>query len=236
MSNENKFVIVPNSVVECEEISPKSLVVYCAIRRHMNKDTLEAFPSIPTIAKESGCGEDLVRKSIKELEKNGFITSIQRKGQSTLYKFSTTKKFEPFSYDFLDDTKIKIREKAYLIMNQKNMFKKEGMGVSSFSTKEIAERVRMSVPTVLSCENNLIKAGYLQKIDSKTLEKDTGLNEQLRFYLLQLYNTVAITKQQTEQNTEDIKLLKEENKEMRKTIEILKRKVFKEEMEEAIVL
>ena len=94
----------------------------------------------------------------------------------------------------------------------------------------------MSVPTVLSCENNLIKAGYLQKIDSKTLEKDTGLNEQLRFYLLQLYNTVAITKQQTEQNTEDIKLLKEENKEMKKTIEILKRKVFKEEMEEAVIL
>ena len=40
---KKQFVVVPNSVVECEEISPKSLVVYCAIRQHMNKETLGKF-------------------------------------------------------------------------------------------------------------------------------------------------------------------------------------------------
>lgn len=236
MSEKNQFVIVPNSAVECDDISPKSLVIYCAIRRHMNNKTLEAYPSVSTIAKEAGCGEDLVRKAIKELEDNGFIKSTKRNGQSTLYKFSETKKFEPFSYDFLDDTKLKIREKAYLIMNQKNMFKKDGIGVSSYSTKEIAEKVRMSIPTVLSCENKLIKAGYLQKIDSKNIDKETGLNEKLRYYLLEMYNAISVTYHQVEKNTEDIENLKKENAEMKKTIEILKRKVFQEEIPEAIIL
>ena len=57
----------------------------------MNKDTLEAFPSIKTIAKEAGCGEDAVRKAVKELVDNKFIEQKIRKGQSTIYKFSSTK-------------------------------------------------------------------------------------------------------------------------------------------------
>lgn len=42
------------------------------------------------------------------------------------------------------------------------MFIKEnsGIGITSLSTKEISEKIRMSIPTVLSCENKLIKAGY----------------------------------------------------------------------------
>jgi len=230
MSEQENFVILPNEVVDCEEISPKSLVVYCAIKRHMNKNTLEAFPEIKTIAKESGCGEDAVRKAIKELVDNGFIERKMRKGQSTIYKFSTTKSFEPFSYDFLDDDKIKIREKAYLMMSQKSMFNKEtGVGSISYSTKEMSKITRMSIPTVLSCENNLIKAGYLTKPDSKLVNSETGLHKDLRMYLLQLYNMTAVTLRQTQKNTEDIQELKEENKVLKKQIELLTRKVFREE-------
>lgn len=228
-NNENRFVVLPNEVVDCEEISPKSLVVYCAIKQHMDKDTLEAFPGIKTIAKESGCGEDAVRKAIKELVDNKFIEQKIRKGQSTLYKFSKTKSFEPFSYDFLKDDKIKIREKAYLMMNQKDMYNKgTGIGSISFSTKEIAKRTRMSIPTVLACENTLIKAGYLSKTDSKLVDSESGLHKDLRMYLLQLYNMAAVTYRQTKQNTEDIQELKEENKIMKKQLEILTKEVFKE--------
>lgn len=234
----NKFVVVPNEVVDCKEISPKSLVVYCAIRQHMNWETLEAFPSIATIAKEAGCGTDMVRKAIKELVDNKFISLITRKGQSTIYKFSSKKKFEPFSYDFLKDDKIKIREKAYLIMQQKNIKLDEytGIGSVSYSTKEISEMVRMSVPTVLSCENKLLKAGYLVKPESKVIDKETGLHKELRMYLLELYNMAKITYNQTQKNTEDIEENKKQidqlikqNESMKKEIEILKRLVFKEE-------
>ena len=224
--NNEKFVILPNEVVDCEEISPKTLVVYCAIKQHMNKNTLEAFPSIKTIAKESGCGEDTVRKAIKELVDNNFIEQKIRKGQSTIYKFSSTKQFEPFSYDFLKDDRIKIREKAYLMMNQKDMYNKgTGIGSISFSTKEVAKRTRMSIPTVLACENTLIKVGYLTKANSKIVE--SGSHKDLRMYLLQLYNMAAVTYRQTQQNTEDIQILQKDNEIMKKQIEILTREVFK---------
>ena len=232
MENENnkQFVVLPNEVVDCEDISPKTLVVYCAIKQHMNKDTLEAFPGIKTIAKEAGCGEDAVRKAIKELVDNKFIQQIIRPGQSTIYKFSTTKSFEPFSYDFLKDDKIKIREKAYLMMNQKDMYNKgTGIGTISFSTKEVAKRTRMSVPTVLACENTLIKAGYLSKPDSKLIDTESGTHQDLRMYLLQLYNMAAVTYRQTQQNTEDIQELQKDNAIMKKQIEILTRAIFKEE-------
>ncbi len=233
----NQFVILPNEVVDCENISPKSLVVYCAIKRHMNKETLEAFPEIKTIAKESGCGDDAVRKAIKELVDNGFIERKMRKGQSTIYKFSTTKNFEPFSYDFLDDNKIKIREKAYLMMAQKNMFNKEtGIGSISYSTKEMSQITRMSVPTVLACENKLIQSGYLSKPNSKLIDTESGLHKDLRMYILQLYNMTAVTLRQTQKNTEDIQELKEENKILKKQIELLARKVFKEEEIEEIII
>jgi len=237
VNNKEQFVVLPNEVVDCEEISPKSLVVYCAIKQHMNKDTLEAFPGIKTIAKESGCGEDAVRKAIKELVDNKFIKQIIRPGQSTIYKFSTTKSFEPFSYDFLKDDRIKIREKAYLMMNQKDMYNKgTGIGTISFSTKEVAKRTRMSVPTVLACENTLIKAGYLSKSDSKIMDSESGVHQDLRMYLLQLYNMAAVTYRQTKQNTEDIEELKKDREIMKKQIEILTRKVFKEEKNPELII
>lgn len=228
IENDKQFVILPNEVVDCEEISPKTLVIYCAIKQHMNKDTLEAFPSVKTISKEAGCGEDAVRKAIKELVDNKFIEQKIRKGQSTIYKFSSTKQFEPFSYDFLKDDRIKIREKAYLMMNQKDMYNKgTGIGSISFSTKEVAKRTRMSIPTVLACENTLIRVGYLTKPDSKLIESESGTHKDLRMYLLQLYNMAAVTYRQTQQNTEDIQTLQKNNEIMQKQIEILTREVFK---------
>lgn len=236
-NKSKQFVVLPNEVVDCKEISPKSLVIYCAIKRHMNKETLEAFPEIKTIAKEAGCGDDAVRKAIKELIANKFIECKSRKGQSNIYKFSTTKNFEPFSYDFLDDTKIKIREKAYLMMSQKSMFNKEtGIGTMSYSTKEMSNITRMSIPTVLSCENKLIQAGYLSKPDSKLIDKELGLHKDLRMYLLQLYNITAVTLRQTQKNTEDIQELREENKVLKKQIELLTREVFKEKNIEDILI
>lgn len=239
-NKSNQFVAVPNDIVECKEISPKTLVIYCALKRHMDKETRSCYPQIKTIAKEAGCGKDAVLAAIKELIDNEFIIKINRPGQSNVYKFSEHKTFEPFSYDFLDDDKIKLREKAYLIAQQKNMFIKEnsGIGITSLSTKEISEKIRMSIPTVLSCENKLIKAGYCQKLDMNKTEPTTGLHEKLRFYLLELYNMAALTYRQTQKNTEDIEELKKTNKKLIQEIEFLKKAVFKEQKstEDTIIL
>ena len=246
---ENKskqFVTVPNKLVEEKEINPKLLVIYCAIKRYMNKDTMSCFPSLTTIAEKSGCSIPTVRNAITELEKLEYLTVTERDGQSNLYTFSTHKNFEPFSYDFLDDNNIKLREKAYLIAQQKNMFikKESGIGISSYPLKTISEKTHMSEATILRCEDTLIKAGYLQKVKSQNIDASTGVHEQLRLYLLELYNAVAITYKQTQQNTEDIKelkaeneKLKAENKEIRKEIDKIKRVIFvKEEKNEVVIL
>ena len=115
MKNENQFVSVPNILVECENISPKALVIYCAIKRHMNNKTLECNPRVKLIAEESGCSEKTVYNALDELIKEGFIYKISKPGHSNTYKFSEHKGFEPFSYDFLDNKELKINEKAYLI-------------------------------------------------------------------------------------------------------------------------
>lgn len=230
MDEIKQFVSVPNEVVDCDEINPKTLVVYCAIKRHLNKETNECFPAISTICKEAGCGKDLALRAIDELEENGFITVIKRKGQSNIYRFSTHKTFEPFSYDFLDDKKLKIREKAYLIAQQKNMYVKKdsGVGITSLTTKELAKRTHMSIPTLLSCENKLMQIGYLSKPDSLKLDPESNTNEKFRLFLLELYNTSALVFRQTQHNTEEIELLKKENAELKRQIEILKRAVFKD--------
>lgn len=229
MNINQQFVTVPNKLVEEKEISPKSLVIYCAIKRFMNKDTLSCYPSLSTIAEKSGCSIPTVKNAIKELVKFGYITVTLRDGQSNLYTFSKHKNFEPFSYDFLDDKNIRLREKAYLIAQQKNMFIKDesGIGISSYPLKTISEKTHMSESTVLRCEDTLIKAGYLEKTQSKIVDKNTGLHEQLRLYLLELYNAVAINIQQTKKNTEDIESLKNECEQLKKDVNLLKSIAFK---------
>ena len=113
-NNENRFVVLPNEVVDCEEISPKSLVVYCAIKQHMDKDTLEAFPGIKTIAKESGCGEDAVRKAIKELVDNKFIEQKIRQDKALYINFLKQKVLSLFHMIFLRMIKLKSEKKLIL--------------------------------------------------------------------------------------------------------------------------
>lgn len=223
-----QFVTVPNTLVESPNVSPKSLVIYCALKRFMNKDTMSCYPSKKTIAELCGCSEKTVQNALDELVEAEFITINKRVGTSNEYIFSKSKTFEPFSYDFLDDPKIKLREKAYLIAQQKNMFIHEDVGVTSLTTKEIAKRTHMSESTVLRCENALIKAGYLAKPNSNIIDTTTGLNEKFRLFLLELYNTSALVFRQTQHNTEEIELLKKENAELKRQIEILKRAVFKD--------
>ena len=123
------------------------------------------------------------------------------------------------------------------MMNQKDMFNKgTGIGSISFTTKEIAKRTRMSVPTVLACENTLIKAGYLSKPKSELIDSESGVHQDLRMYLLQLYNMAAVTYRQTQQNTEDIQKLQKDNAIMKKQIEVLARAVFKKEENPEIVI
>lgn len=68
-----QYVILPKK--ENGELLQKyEILIYVCIRRYMNKDTMEAFPSLDRIAKDSGCSKPTVIKTLKEIKRKGYIT------------------------------------------------------------------------------------------------------------------------------------------------------------------
>ena len=88
MENE-QFVIYPhpaNSEPQ-PDLDPKDKLVYVAIRRYMNKSTLEAFPSYATITKDTGAAAKTIKKCVDNLIREGYIET-RREGRNLIYKFN----------------------------------------------------------------------------------------------------------------------------------------------------
>ena len=80
-STSDAFVIVPEWVLLLP-ISATSLRVYCVIRRHADARTGECFPTRKTVATKARCSVASVDKAVKQLVRNGAITSVQRKNKA----------------------------------------------------------------------------------------------------------------------------------------------------------
>jgi len=80
-STADAFVIVPEWVLMLP-ISATSLRVYCVIRRHADARTGECFPTRRTVATKARCSVASVDRSVKQLVRNGAITSVQRKNKA----------------------------------------------------------------------------------------------------------------------------------------------------------
>ena len=93
----------------------------------MNGKTLEAFPSLDTIKKDSGCSLPTIRKTIKNIVKKEYI-SLSNRGRQIVYKFNNSKSFEPFSYEFLDNKNLTKAEKLQILCTQQFMYKNNGIG------------------------------------------------------------------------------------------------------------
>lgn len=119
MEKSNQFVTLPNEVVECDGISPKTLVIYCALKRHMDKDTRTCYPNIKTIAKEAGCGKDAVLSAIKELVDNEFIIKMNRPGKVTYTSFLLIKALNLYLMTFQIMMKSNSEKKHILQRNRK---------------------------------------------------------------------------------------------------------------------
>ena len=102
-NKENQFVIYPhpaNSDTQ-PDLDPKDKLIYVAIRRYMNKQTLEAYPSYATITKDTGAAAKTIKKCVDNLVKENYLET-KKEGRKIVYKFNNKRQFEPFSYDFLD--------------------------------------------------------------------------------------------------------------------------------------
>lgn len=225
MIKEEKIqhVQIPNDMTL--DVKPKDLVIYASIKRHQNKETKQAFPTLTTISVESGASINTVRSCIKNLEEKEYIKVI-KKGKKNIYEFSPYKNFEPFSYDFLDKEDLSFEEKSYILASQQYMYKDvEGIGKISMSNEELSNKINISENTIIKYNNSLERKGYLTKIDSELRDFETGCKEQIKIFDLKklMQSIVWVLKNHEERISNNEETIQNQGK----TIELLQRKIEK---------
>jgi predicted transcriptional regulator len=230
-----KHVQVPNNMTDNDELEPRDLLVYATIKKYVNYQTNETFVGLEKISEDSGYAIPTIRKSIEILKNKNYIT-VTKKGRSNLYKFNPYKKFEPFSYDFLDRKDLAANEKAYIIASQQYMFKNiEGMGKITYDNERHGQILNLSGKTVQRLDKSLIDKGYLNIIQTSAVDGSTGLkiNEKI-FYLNELEQAVIWTLQKHDEKINEhdtrldtlekqLKIVLKENTELKKENEDLKK-------------
>ena len=234
MENElnKQHVQVPNDMTEQNiYLKPGDILIYATIKRHMDKDTKTCYPSLDTISRESGASINTVRTSIQNLVNAEYI-EVTPKGRGKLYRFLKWDKFEPFSYDFLDNKKLTFKEKAYILATQQYMFKKEETqdGVVTYNNIELSKRLNISPSTVSRLDSSL-QAKQILNINTLALkDPETGLPiKEKVFHLSKIEQAIVFilgnheerlrdTENKVETNTNEIDLLKKRIAELEKKL------------------
>lgn len=217
----NQFVIYPhpaNNEIQ-PDLDPKDKLIYVAIRRYMNKQTMEAFPSYATITKDTGAAAKTIKKCVDNLVKENYLQT-RKEGRKLIYTFNNKKKFEPYSYDFLDKPDLTFTEKSYIIASQQYMFKDDSEGKIEYTNKELSSLIRMPETTISKCNHSLEKKGYLQ--GASELIKKFQLRELDQLFIWKFREQderlnkhdedIAILRKEIEQLKEENRALKESRK------------------------
>ena len=222
-----QHVQVPNNVIKERKLDPTDVLVYAHLKSYINPKTLEAFPSITTLAKDAGLSRPTVMKAIKHLEENEDI-SIRKvqleKRCKCYYKFNTkSKNFEMYGTQFLNEKNITPKEKMYLIVVQPHMFKDlEGFGKISYTNKELEELTNIDRHTISSIHKSLQGKDIISIFKTNAKDSETGLKKQFIMYDLTKYHQEFISlKKDVVKNTEDIETIKKQMADMEKTINIV---------------
>lgn len=225
-------VQVPNDMTEQNNsLKPGDLLIYATIKRHMDKDTKTCYPSLNTIAAESGASINTVRASIQNLINTQYI-EVTQKGRGKLYKFLKWDKFEPFSYDFLDNKKLSFKEKAYILATQQYMFKNKETqnGIVTYNNIELSKRINTSPSTISRLDSSLREKEFLDINILTQKDQETGLPIREKvFHLSKIEQAIVFIlgnhEERIQENTNEIQLLKErmdklerENKELKEEL------------------
>ena len=224
-----QHVQLPNK--DGEQITPKDQLIYLVIKRHMNNKTQEAFPSLETISKESGASVPTIRKIIQNLINADYIT-IKKDGRKNIYCFNPYKYFEVFSYDFLDNKDLSFIQKSYLVSAQQYMIKENGIAKTTFTNKELSQRINMPESTISKINRELEAKNYLRTIDTSLRNPETGCIIKEKIYDLEAYGQAVVFllrnhEDRITDNENNIEQLKKENESLKKDVELLKRELFK---------
>lgn len=225
MKEQKQFVIYPHGENSESQpnLTPKDKLIYIAISRYMNKETMEAYPSYATITKDTKAAAVTIKKCVNNLIREKYLNT-RREGKRIVYIFNNKKKFEPFSYEFLDRRDLTFTEKSYIVATQQFMFKNENTetGDISYTNKELSELIKMPESTISKNNRSLEVKGLLEGASLPT--KQFKLRE-----LDQLF--VWKFKEQDEkiqQNTDKIVALEKDNAELKKRVIELEKLALKD--------
>lgn len=78
-STFHDFTMLHNEFIDNTALNAHEKLVFIAIKRHLNKDTLQAFPSLATISKHARISKRAVQRAIETLTDKGIIQVEHRK-------------------------------------------------------------------------------------------------------------------------------------------------------------
>lgn len=217
-----RHIQVPNDLIGTENIEPKDLVIYLALKSFDGKD---CFPGIRVLMDITGASMNTVRKSLTNLEKSGWVECQKGgRGSKSHYTFKKYLEFEPFSYEFLKRKDITFMEKAYYISQQQFMFKNSlTEGAISLPIQVISKNINMPVSTIYKCEQGLKNKGLMEIHKTKAIDPETGCKTSIRYYdFLKFSQAVAYT---LRNHDERISTVEEQQKEMYEKILALEKRL-----------
>lgn len=229
MSESKQHVQVPTMDLKAEGLLHTDPYIYACIKKYMNISTKKAWPSNSTLVKISGLSPKTIIDAVRRLETAGYFSVEREYGKSNVYTFNDYKKFEIFSYDFLDRQDLTPKDKALFITLQPLMFKNQEIGTITYSTKELADKIALSVNTLKKHEAFLRDKGLIDIVAYKT-DNATGLPVHLRTYDFEKWSNLIALKfieQDDRLNDHDhqIKRLEDE-------IEFLKKELAKRDLKD----
>ena len=170
-----QHIQIPNNMTEVPGIEPFDLYVYANIKRYMNHQSKEAWPSMQTLKRVMHSGQDKILESINRLK--GKYFSIAYRDNKKVYIFSREySNFEPISMRFLDNPNLTSLEKSYIIATQQYMFKDfVGLGKTSIPTSTLADMIGMAEWAIYKCDKSLQSKGYLDIVRTRKKDFITGL-------------------------------------------------------------
>lgn len=163
-----QHVQVPHELVELRKsgkLEQGDQVIYASVKKFMNSDTRECFPSITKISNQLDCSRQKIVDALERLSKANLI-KITREGRRNKYTFlrrDWDNYFEMFTNDFLQlDMPINVKE--YYMGVQPYLYGKEtGVGRCSFANTELAERLGLHPISVKKYNTWLIEHGYMEE-------------------------------------------------------------------------
>lgn len=213
-----QHVEIPNELINLKKqgkLEQGDQVIFASIKRYMNAETRECFPSITTISSNLKCSRSKILSAIERLCACDLLKKKNNgPGTRNTYLFVRTEFdnfFEMFTDDFLRiDMPLNVKE-YYMGIQQFLYGKETGIGKCSFSNVALSEKLGISVPSIKKYNTYLIEHGFLEEETTSKLD-EAGLPViQKNFNLTGLNQAALWVKAVTEQlvtNTEDIEELK----------------------------